>query len=299
MRFASILTVLDKPKHKQSALLRAARLQQLGGGNLQLVSFYWNAMLDADHTLSAEQRRKLRHELGEKLKKWQRERVLREIDDEHRTQVRLRSVWSKELARWVAEEVDKNPVDLVVKSLHKSKTLMYTPTDWQLLRNCAAPVLLTTNKSKKARNNPGPVLAALDFKHTDAKHRRLNSKVLQTANDYAELISAPLHIVFAIETSQVLRDLDITDAQISKQKVLQKIQPALERTLAAYPISKGKMHFPVGKAGQVVNQKARTLGCDVVVVGSTVHKIQQSLGLGNTAERILTRATTDVLVVKP
>jgi len=159
--------------------------------------------------------------------------------------------------------------------------------------------LLTSNKSRKARNNPGPVLAALDFKHSDAKHRRLNSKVLQAAHDYAALLGVPVHVVFAIETSQVLRDLDITDAQVSKKKVLQKIQPVVDRTLAAYDISKSRTHFPVGKAGQVVNTRARDLRCEVVVVGASVHKLQQSLGLGNTAERILTKASTDVLVVQP
>ncbi len=301
MQFSSILTVLDKPKHSQSALAKALQLQRRSQGALELVSFYWSAMLDSNTTFDAKQRRKMRHEMHEKLEAWQQQLLHEEAGEEHLRQykVKRRCVWGHDIAGWVAEAVAKGGYDLVIKSLHRSKTLLYTPTDWQILRTCGAPVLFTTAKSRAARKRKGPVLVALDFKSSDAKHRRLNARLMAAGADYAELTGAPLHVIFAIEISQVLRDLDLTNEKVTKAKVLRDIEPLVERTLAGYRVPKSNIHFPVGKAGRVINSRAHKLKAGVIVVGAAAHPITQSLGLGNTAERILTKAYHDVLVINP
>ncbi len=301
MHFSSILTVLDKPKHRQTALNKTLWLQQHGAGSAELVSFYWNAMLDSATTFSADQRRKMRHEMLTSVKAWQEDLLHSKISTRHREDhnLKFRSIWSNDIAQWLSEQTQKRRYDLIVKSIHKNKTLLYTPTDWKILRSVKVPVLLTGGKALKAAKKKGPVLAALDFKTADAKHRHLNARVLQAGADYAELLGTDLHVVFAVEISQVLRDLDLVDAKVSRKKILEKIAPLVDRTVRAYGLPKNRLHFPVGKAGQVINQQAYDLKASTVVVGSCAHKVQQSMGLGNTAERILWKARSDVLVVSP
>ena len=75
--------------------------------------------------------------------------------------------------------------------------------------------------------------------------------------------------------------------------------PELERLLKPYHIPKSRVHMPVGKVGKVVAQTARKLKADVLVVGSFTHRAKQLAGLGNSAERIVTKAVCDVLAVHP
>ena len=115
----------------------------------------------------------------------------------------------------------------------------------------------------------------------------------------AELYDAKVHVVFAVEISQVLRDLDIVSESVSKKKIVGKVTPELDRLVRPYNIPKARIHMPVGKVGRVVTQTARKLKADVLVIGSLAHRAKQAAGLGNSAQRILTKAACDVLAVHP
>ena len=96
----------------------------------------------------------------------------------------------------------------------------------------------------------------------------------------------------------MLQDLDVVDARISKKSVVEKIRPDVEAFLAPYDIAKSRLHFPVDKAGRAINSKAAELNADLLVVGGGVHKVKNWIGLGSTAEKILSKAHRDILVVK-
>ena len=290
MDLNNITTILDKPKHDQVAWRRALELQERSGARMQAVSFIWNAMCEHSSALSAADRKKLRHELIEERKAW-----LTELVDDRRG-VRARTIWSNDIAGWIADEVAKKAPDLVIKTVHKSGSLVHTPTDWELLRTCAAPVLLTSARRGKPSGN---IVASLDLRSVDAKHRHLNCRVLEAAHSLAAVQDAKVHVIFAVEISQVLRDLDIVKESVSKQKVVEKITPELERLLKPYAIPKNRVHMPVGKAGRVVAQVSRKLKADQLVIGTYAHRAKHALGLGNTAERIVTKAVCDVLAVHP
>ena len=286
---ARILTVLDKPKHEQLAWQRSLDLQERAKARLDVVSFCWNAMCENQAVLSASERKKLRHNLVEERKAWLEKLVA------DQPKVRKRVVWEDDIADWVVDEIASRPVDLVVKTVHKSRTLVHTPTDWNLLETCSAPLLFTSGKKRRS----GKIVAAVDLRHNDAKHRHLNVKVLDAAHRFAELYGAEVHVVFAVEISQVLRDLDILDETVSKKKVVERVTPELDRLLKPYDVPKSRVHMPVGKVGKVVAQTARKMKADLLVLGSYAHRVKQAVGVGNSAERILTKAVCDVLAVHP
>ena len=47
-------------------------------------------------------------------------------------------------------------MDLVVKSVHRSKTLLHTPLHWQLIRSCPKPLLLVGSETRKRRKSSWP-----------------------------------------------------------------------------------------------------------------------------------------------
>ena len=290
-----ITTILDKPKHDQVAWRRSLLLQAQSGAALEAVSFVWNAMCENVSALNAADRRKLRRGLIDERRRWLHDLVAQASASNDR-KIRERIIYSHDIGAWVEDDFAIKCPDMVVKTVHKSGSLVHSPTDWDLLRTSPAPVLLTT---KRRGNLSGNIVASLDLRQVDTKHRHLNCKVLEAAAGFAKLYDAKMHVVFAVEISQVLRDLDIINERVSKAKVMKKVGPELERLLKPYHIPKSRVHTPVGKVGRVVSQVSRKLNADLLVIGSYAHRAKQLVGFGNSAERIVTKALGDVLVVHP
>ncbi len=294
MRLSSTLTIMDKPKHEQVALRRALELQQSSGARIEAVSFCWQSMAEASEAFTLDQRRAIKQELLRNRKDWQRECV--ERLNVAGADVALKTVWSDDIAAWITSAVHEFSYDLVVKSAHYSKTLTHTPLDWRLLRECPAPILLTSTRRRKRSNI---VLAALDLSQLDRTHRRLNKSVLDAASSFANIAGAKLHCVYVIEISQVLRDLDIVNARDTRRKAIEKNQDELTTLLEPHAVPKSRVHLPVGKVGQSVQHLARKLDADLLVMGTSAHRLKQSMGIGNSAERVLARVPCDVLAVHP
>ncbi|MFK7912454.1 MAG: universal stress protein [Pseudomonadales bacterium] len=299
MQFQNLLTVLDKPKHAQSALDLTMALQERNDATVELLSFCWNPLIGERTALAAEERRMIKSKTIKQRKDWLRALMAgRQLND---AAITSKAVWTDEIATWVTDYAGEQKADLIIKSSHPSQTLLHTPLDWELLRKSPVPVLLTNAKkpSKKGKQKTKIVLAAIDLRHQDKRHQRLNERVVAAANDYATLIGAKLACVSAIEVSTVLKDLDVIDPKRVQRRLLAQNKDALQKLLAPYDIPKSRQHFPIGKAGLAVNQIARKLGAELLVVGTNSKRLSSRLGLGNSAERILSRAATDVLAVTP
>ena len=173
---------------------------------------------------------------------------------------------------------------------------MHMPLDWALLQRCPAPLLLTTHKSQ---NPSGRIIAAIDLRHHDAVHMRLNRKVLDAADHFAKLSNAKVHCICVIEFSKVLKDLDIIDVAAHKRAFVNHQKDTLTELVEPYGIRQSRLHFPTGKVGERVNQLSHKLNADLLVVGTHARRVKERIGLGNSAERILSKARCDVLAVPP
>jgi universal stress protein E len=294
MRIDSILTILDKPKHEQVALARARTLAERTGAPLTLAAFCWQPLAGAGAEFTAAVRDAIRRRLIEERRAWQRELVATQRI-EH-LDVRRKTVWTDDIARWVAREADKRAGSLLVKSVHKSRTLLHTPLDWRLLRESRAPILLAQPRKRRTTRN---VLAALDLRHIDEIHQTLNRKVLDAAATFARLFDAKMHCVYAVEVSEVLRDLDIVNPRRALKNAREASRDALEELLEPYGLSPRAVHFPVGKIGRAVPAVARAVRADLLIVGTSARRTRLRFGLGNSAERLLTKSVCDVLAVHP
>lgn len=299
MQFQKLLTILDKPKHAQTALDLTLDLNARNDAQVELLSFCWSPLIGERTALGAEERLAIKSKSVKHRKDWLRALMAgRQLSD---SAIANRVVWTDQIATWIADYSAKQKADLIIKSAHPSQTLLHTPLDWELLRTSPVPVLLTNAKksSRASKRQPKVVLAAIDLKHDDKRHQRLNQRVVAAANDYATLIGAKLACVSAIEVSTVLKDLDVIDPKRIQRQLLAKNRDALQQLLEPYGIPKSRQHFPIGKAGLAVNQIARKLNAELLVVGTNSKRLRAHLGLGNSAERILSRAVTDVLAVTP
>jgi len=293
----SVLVVLDKPKHPQTALDQAVELHKVSGAHLQLVSFAWHAMAENKEVFDAHQRRALKKEILRVRNEW----VEGVVRDRRLTAANLsaQAVWSADIAQWVAEHAEA--VDLVMKSVHRSKTLLHTPLDWQLIRSCPKPLLLVaSDQRRRPRSKPeNDVLATLDLRNSDRKHQLLNLKVLDAASRFAELRGGKLHCVAVVEYSEVLKDLDLLDARKLQKQTIAATDEFLKSLIAPYAIPAGRIHRPAGKVGHLVAATARKTKAGLIVVGSAARRGIGARMLGNSAEKILTSAPCDVLTIHP
>jgi universal stress protein E len=294
MRIDSILTILDKPKHEQLALARAGALAERTLAPLTLAAFCWHPIGGGGPEFTAAEREAIRRRLVEERRAWLRELVAGQRLDG--LDVRQQTVWTDDIAAWVAREADKQDGTLLVKSVHKSQTLLHTPLDWRLLRESQAPIYLAQPRKRRTVRN---VLAALDMRHVDRMHQRLNRKVMDAAATFARFFAAKVHCVYAVEVSQVLRDLDAVDPRKAQKNAREASHDALEELLEPYGIPVRDVHFPVGKLGPAVQTAARAVRADLLVVGTSARRVRQRFGLGNSAERLLTKSVCDVLAVHP
>jgi universal stress protein E len=213
----------------------------------------------------------------------------------HKIGVRVEVHWEDRIAEWLIGHVAATPYDLVIKTGHRSETLAYTPTDWQLLRGCRTPVLLVGEKHwRKSRH----VLAAVDLGTRVRAKSALNYRVVEHAAALAGAIGAELRIGYALPFSQVLRDLDLLDERELKREALRRAED-FRRSLARSGIDVETVQVVVGAPEKALVNLAAKLGAAVVVLGCVGRKRLAGRVIGNTAEQLLRLLKTDVLAIPP
>ena len=294
----SILVILDKPKHQQSALAEARRIQAaVPGVQLRLVSFVWHAIVEQKGIYDAQQRRAMKREIVRTRKAWVRNLVRDEKLLEAPASIEV--VWTAHIADWV--EAQSPRTDLVIKSVHKSRKVLHTPLDWELIRTCPKPLLLVCRYEGKRRRKAGnsDVIATVDLRHRDRRHQTLNLRVLDAAVRFARIRGGRVHCVAVVEFSEVLSDLEIIDPRKIRREQIEASAAFLDALLEPYGIPRSRIHRPAGKVGHLVAATARKTGAGLVVVGSAARRAGGLRVLGGSAEKIVDRSPTDVLVVHP
>lgn len=204
--------------------------------------------------------------------------------------------WVKDPVRWINKECAGGGYLGVVKTGRANGALVGSSGDWELLRECRAPVLLV---AEKKWHRTKPVLVALDMASTSARKRRLNTKVLNAARDLAAALDVPLEIITAIEVPTLLTDLDIVDAASYVAEAKQEMEPQIKKLAAASGVPVASFKSKRGPVEKVITSRAAKVRAQIVVMGTVGRTGVKARLLGNTAEKVLEHLHTDVLAIKP
>ena len=290
----NLLVVMDRPKQRQLALQRGITLADQLGAHLHLAAFVHHDMYDQKDVFESSQRRAVRDALEAERSQWLEDRVRSAKLDT--TQVTTEVVWEKHLHEWVASACEAKRFDLVLKSAHNSKTLVHTPTDWHLLRDCPAPVLVTTSSKWPAKAR---VLAAVDPTRKDRAHKRLNQRVIESALAFAATHDAEVHLGWSVQAPEILADLDILDPDKYRAQLVETMRPRLDELADKFAIPAERIHTPNGKPGVALCGLAAQLKAELIVIGTTARSGVSAMLVGNTAEKVLEAARCDFLAIKP
>lgn len=290
----TILAIADREGKKHAALHRALQLARVTGARLQVVGFAYAKGLDSNGVVPPE-----KLEIIHKALIDEKNRELRAVLAQANTagvDVHLEIVWQQDVAAWVNERCHRENIDLVVKTGHRSESWFYTSTDWQLIRECPAPVLIVASKSWKKKTR---ILAALDLNTRTESKQRLNGHILQEAGRLAAALGDDLHCGYCIELPTILADMDIIEPRQYAKKVSADVEPTIQQLSERYNIPRNHFHLKAGRPDRVIPSIANQLKADLVVVGTVGRRGIKGKLLGNTAEGVLSKLRTDILAIKP
>lgn len=286
-----VLIIADQ-EGKGHATPRGMKLAAKMGVEVDIVGFTYAPLdrLHLDAREQAEVKQRLLDERAEVLQK----RIDRYQQPDQ--SVKLKVVWEKNISSWIAEACERGDYIGVVKTGHRSDTLVHTSTDWQLLRECPVPVFIVAGKKW---HHTKPVLVSLDLGTNLEVKKELNHKVLAAAKGLAEGLGVELEIITAIEIPALLSDLDLVDPVAYTREAREEMQPHIDELAAAHNIPLESFRSKRGPVEKVIVSRAAKIRAQAVVIGTVARKGVKARLLGNTAERVLRDLKTDVLAIKP
>lgn len=294
-----VIVIADPPGGKHLALKRALSFQRQNGAKITVLGFCYASRANMDDLITA----KLSRAKLERAVKSRRETELRKVLDALITtdkakpkKVDLKVLWGKDIARAVIAYCQKHPADLLIKSGHRSESWLYQPTDWQLLRECPLPVMITTSNNWKKKPR---IVAAIDFSSSVKSKQRLNDKIVAQAKSLSVTLQEELHIAVALKIPQVLVDMDLINPRKYVSDKRKSLQPFVEKFCLKHQIDLARVHIRQGEPEKVIPSIAASLKADVVVAGTIGRKGLKGKLMGNTAEKILGKLHTDIVAVKP
>jgi universal stress protein E len=221
--------------------------------------------------------------------------------------VETHAISGNSLHESILEWMRNSPADLVVKDTHHHSTARRTfafmsNADWNLIRACPVPLLLT----KAAPWGAPPVIAAaVDPGHAADALAVLDHRILDVAAALARRFDARLHAIHAFFPAAIavagpggmppMADLSAQTLAAEQQLARSRI----ERLTGQYAVAAGDLHVDMGAAAEYIPRAAAECGADLVVMGAVARSGLKRVFLGSTAERVLEALPCDVVVVKP
>jgi len=200
----------------------------------------------------------------------------------------------------------RTTADLIVKDTHRhslaQRTFM-TNTDWELIRACPVPLLLT--KADVWASAPR-VCAAVDPGHANDKPAILDNRVVDHAAFLAKKLNGELHllhvylpvaIVAAAAAGSPPMAMTVSAEDLAREA--EQRRALLQDLVAEYRLAPGNVHLEVGGPAAVIPRALGEMGADIVVMGAISRSGLKRVFIGSTAEDVLERLPCDALIVKP
>lgn len=268
----SILVVLETEHSESLALKRAKLIAGVTGAHLHLL------VCDRKHEHSALLS------------------VLKASLTEEGYSVTTEQAWNDSLHDTVIAVQQAEGCGLVIKQHYPDSPLkkaLLTPTDWKLLRYCPAPVLLVKTATPWAGK---VILAAIDVGNSDVEHRSLHHSIIDHGFDIAYLAKAQLHVISA-HPSPMLSAADPT-FQL-KESIEARYRAQCQAFQAEFDVDDTHLHIEEGPADVLIPHMASKLQAAVTIIGTVARTGLTGALIGNTAEVVLDKVESDVLVLKP
>ncbi|MFT6984589.1 MAG: universal stress protein E [Psychromonas sp.] len=301
LNYRNILVFIDPTQESQPALARAVGIAQKDKKvKITLFLCCYDLSYEMTSLSSSDERQAMQSLVIKENQDWLETLAL--PYQENGLNINNQVIWHNRPFQAVIIEVLKNNYDLVVKSTHqhsKLSAILFTPTDWNLLRKCPVPVLLVKHHQWPENGN---ILCAIDCKSIqDEEHHQLNQQILSEAKIMAEVINANIHIVNAYPSPPMNIMLELPEFDpINYEDGLKKFhQKTLNGYAQANNIPKDRTHLRQGLPEDVISEVANEIDAELVILGTVGRSGLSATLLGHTAEQVIDNLDCDLLALKP
>lgn len=293
---SNILVVISGKRTRHAALERALKFTENADTHLHLFNSIYEPLTELGEILSSEHSKEIKRQYLADRKLYLDSLAAPLLKKGIKCTVHV--TWHRERHEAIESTAKALHADLVIKrigadlSSHNPFTM---PVDRHLLRYCCAPVLLVSKSSWA----PVPVLAAVDSTTDDPIHVALNRRVLEIAQMIAKLNESDLHVINTYETPTISPNLELLnfDVKAMRKNAAQWHSQKLKSLISEQHFKTEQIHVVEGASELAIPKVANEIHAQIVVLGTTGRTGLAALFIGNTAERVLSKLTNEVLAV--
>ncbi|MGA7540553.1 MAG: universal stress protein [Steroidobacteraceae bacterium] len=275
----SILAAVDRDGHQAKRVgVKAVTLARLTGAHLELF------LCDADTAFSGQHQyepaaaaRANESSLTESRRYLETLRRGLEAGD---IEVSQSVACESPLYEGIVHAVQRSHPDLVIRGAPAGAPL--EPNDWELVRACPVPLLLTRGRAWKT---PPVIAAAIDV--SPGESAELTRAILRAAAHLAKVAGGTVELVHAGQCDEAL-----PPAADSRRAAL------AERARDA-DLEGVQCHLIAGEPAAALQEFSTRRGFDLIVLGALTHRKTLTALVGTLTGRLIESLDTDFLLVKP
>ena len=210
-------------------------------------------------------------------------------------------VWHNRPYEAIIAQVYAGEHDIVIKGTRKHDVLesvIFTPTDWHLLRKCPAPVLLVKN-SEWPEN--ASILASVHVGSENETHQTLNDLMVDQLNSLSERLGAKPYLVnaYPVTPANITIELPEFDPTTYTDAVRGHHLTAMKALRQKHGYDEEQTIVEQGLPEDIIPESAEKLNAAMVIIGTSGRTGLSAVFIGNTAEHVIDKINCDVMALKP
>lgn len=298
--FQKILAVIDPGEEEQKSLKRALELANKSHGEVTAFLTIYDFSYEMTTMLSVEEREMMRQAVIDDRVEWLNS-VVESMPPQVDVKVDVIVVWHNRPYESIIIQAIAENYDLIVKGTQQHDTLksvIFTPTDWHLLRKSPTSVLLVKDHDWP---EGGQILGAVNVGSEDASHISLNKRITETCIGMGSLLKGNVHLVNSFPGTPVNIAIEIPefDPQSYNASVKDYHQNNMTHHAESFGILPENCYVKEGLPEDVIPQVAKQLDAELVILGTVGRQGISAALIGNTAEHVIDMMNCDVLALKP
>ncbi|WP_070971547.1 universal stress protein UspE [Vibrio sonorensis] len=299
--YNKILVVADINHDEQHALARAMQLAKKSRSPSQVTFFLsiYDFSYDMTSMLSVDERDAMRRGVIHQREQWMK-KVAKPYLEEN-VEFNVVVVWHNRPYEAIIAEVYSGEHDIVIKGTRKHDVLesvIFTPTDWHLLRKCPKPVLLVKNAEWPEEAS---ILASVHVGSENPTHQDLNDCMVRQMQNLCERLEAKPYLVnaYPVTPANITIELPEFDPTTYTDAVRGHHLTSMKALRQAHGIDEEQTIVEQGLPEDIIPQHAAELNAAMVIIGTTGRTGLSAVFIGNTAEHVIDKINCDVLALKP
>ena len=297
--YSHILVVLESRKNNTPIIEQAVNIALKLNASLTLYTVIYDFNFEMTHMLSSSLKEAIKEKSIQEKTDTLKE-IVNELKRRYEVNIDFKVEWGNQLYYFVLEEIEKKDYSLLIKPTeqhHELKSIIFTPTDWHLMRKSNIPVFFL--KDNTFANYHG-IYICIDVSVEDQAHADLNHHMIEHGKLMATCFKQPLHLINCYPNSPINLSVEIPqfDMHEYQEEIEMVHKEKLKKLAIQYDIPIENCHVEEGLPDDVIPQFIQQHDAELVIAGTVGRTGLQAALIGNVAEMLIDSIPCALLSIK-